>query len=77
MASSSPAHPDSPITIKVSFNGNTRRITLPLCEVSSTLLLNKVRHDLDHSLYQQHSTNTATVSQHMQYPIEPCTSTRV
>lgn len=51
MASSSPAHPDSPITLKVSFNGNTRRITLPLGEVSSTLLLTKVRHDLDCSAF--------------------------
>ncbi|CAN8106209.1 unnamed protein product [Discula destructiva] len=64
MASSSPANPDTPVTLKVSFQGNTRRLTLPLNEVSSFALLDKIRAFLSISsdadaVFERHSDSAA------------------
>ncbi|KAJ4396563.1 hypothetical protein N0V93_000783 [Gnomoniopsis smithogilvyi] len=64
MASSSPATPDTPITLKVSFLGSTRRYTLPLSDLSANSLLDKIRQLLcispdANAIFERHSDSAA------------------
>jgi len=49
MASSTPATPDTLVTLKVNFQGSTRRFKLPLRDLGATSLEDKVRH----AIYQR------------------------
>lgn len=68
MASSSPATPDTPITLKVSFLGSTRRHTLPLSDLSANALLDKVRHDSIHSSLHAIRLSTSITCKHLGKP---------
>lgn len=45
MASSAQATPDILVTLKVNYQGSTRRFKLPLRDLGATTLEDKVRHD--------------------------------
>lgn len=49
MASSAPATPDTLVTLKVNFQGSTRRFKLPLRDLGASSLEDKVRH----AIYQR------------------------
>lgn len=51
MASSSAATPDTPITLKISYVGNTRRFKLPLRELGAASLEDKVSFELANNLH--------------------------
>lgn len=54
MASSSAATPDTPITLKVNFDGVTRRFKLPLRELGAASLEDKVSRNKAHTLAFAH-----------------------
>lgn len=45
MASSAPATPDTLVTLKVNFQGSTRRFKLPLRDLGVNVFEDKVRHE--------------------------------
>ena len=46
MASTSQTTPDTPVTLKVNYDGTTRRTKLPLRDLGASSLEDKVRHIL-------------------------------
>lgn len=56
MASPIPATPDTLVTLKVNFQGTTRRFKLPLRDLGASSLEDKVRHDTisAHHYYRYH-----------------------
>lgn len=52
MASSAPAHHDIIVTLKVNFQGGTRRFKLPLRDLGPNTLEDKVRHVISYRQYR-------------------------